>query len=163
MKQIQNADNSQGAAPKPQIGALCYRVRNGKVQFLLVTTRRSGRWVPPKGNPMNGKNARETAEIEAFEEAGAVGKIKKKCAGEFHHASKSRKSSDPALIALYPLKVKQMIGDFPERKQRRRKWFSRKKAIAIVRNPELAQVLARFEPGKAKAKARAKKAKHKND
>jgi 8-oxo-dGTP pyrophosphatase MutT (NUDIX family) len=146
MKQDKNTRNPTTSAPTPQAGALCYRVQNGKVQYLLITTRRSGKWMTPKGNMMSGKPAHKVAEIEAFEEAGALGKIKNDCVGEFVYTSKSRKSRGPTLIALYPLKVKMTLDKFPERKQRRRKWFSRKKAISMVKNKELAQILGAFDP-----------------
>jgi 8-oxo-dGTP pyrophosphatase MutT (NUDIX family) len=146
MKHTTKDQNAKTASPTAQTGALCYRLRSGKVQFLLVTTRRSGKWMTPKGNLMKGKAASEAAEIEAFEEAGAIGKIKEACVGEFLYRSKSRRSRGPALVALYPMKVKKTFDKFPERKQRRRKWFNRKKAISMVKHKELAQILASFEP-----------------
>ena len=32
-----------------QIGALCYRIANKKIKILLITSRRSKRWIMPKG------------------------------------------------------------------------------------------------------------------
>ena len=42
--------------------------------------------------------------------------------------------------------VKSLAQDFPEKKQRRRKWFSPKKAALRVSEPELARILRDFDP-----------------
>ena len=41
--------------PVPQVGAICTRMRQGKREVLLITSRDTGRWVIPKGWPMKGK------------------------------------------------------------------------------------------------------------
>ena len=40
---------------RSQFGAICYRMRKGKPQVLLITSRGTGRWVLPKGWPIDGK------------------------------------------------------------------------------------------------------------
>ena len=40
---------------RTQFAALCWRVMDGKVQILLITSRGSGRWIVPKGWPMDGQ------------------------------------------------------------------------------------------------------------
>ena len=55
-----------------QVGALCFQIipkENPKV--LLITSRRSQRWIIPKGWPIKGLKSYKVAEQEAFEEAGA--------------------------------------------------------------------------------------------
>jgi hypothetical protein len=53
MNSLQQQEIILGDAAKTdlrtQFAALCYRVKNEKVQFCLVTSRRSGRWIVPKG------------------------------------------------------------------------------------------------------------------
>ena len=39
--------------PRTQFAALCYRREGGKVKVCLVTSRRSKRWILPKGWPMH--------------------------------------------------------------------------------------------------------------
>lgn len=72
-------DRRQGA--RTQYGALCWRLKDGKPQVLLITSRRSGRWVLPKGWPMDGLSGPEAALTEAWEEAGVRGKVKPDCLG----------------------------------------------------------------------------------
>lgn len=57
-----------------QVAAVCYRVRDSQVQFLLVRTR-GGKWTFPKGGSEPGLTHAQAAALEAFEEAGVHGRI----------------------------------------------------------------------------------------
>src|ERR1039458_5649248 len=58
-----------------QVAAVCYRVRSGAIEFLLVRTRGGGRWTFPKGSAEPGLTHAQAAALEAFEEAGVHGRI----------------------------------------------------------------------------------------
>ena len=58
-----------------QVAAVCYRVRGGSIEFLLVQTRGSGRWTFPKGSAEPGLTHAQAAALEASEEAGVHGRI----------------------------------------------------------------------------------------
>jgi len=58
-----------------QVAAVCYRLRNDAIEFLLVRTRGSGRWIFPKGSAEPGLTHAQAAALEAFEEAGVHGQI----------------------------------------------------------------------------------------
>lgn len=135
---------------RTQFGALCYRIVKGKLEFLLVTSRRSGRWIVPKGWPMDGKTPFEAAAQEAWEEAGATGKIGKRSLGiySYHKCIESENLRFPCIVMLFPLKVKKLAADFPEKDQRRRIWLSAKKAAARITEPELARIVRDFDPKK---------------
>jgi 8-oxo-dGTP pyrophosphatase MutT (NUDIX family) len=68
----------QNTAPKSsgrkQVAAVCYRVHDGEIEFLLVRTRKA-RWTFPKGGVEAGLTHAESAALEALEEAGAHGRI----------------------------------------------------------------------------------------
>jgi 8-oxo-dGTP pyrophosphatase MutT (NUDIX family) len=57
-----------------QAAAVCYRMSRLHVEFLLVKTS-SGKWTFPKGRLNPGMSASESAAQEAWEEAGATGRI----------------------------------------------------------------------------------------
>src|SRR5262252_5428446 len=57
-----------------QVAAVCYRIRNRKIEFLLVQTR-GGRWTFPKGSAEPGLTPAQAAALEAFEEAGVHGRM----------------------------------------------------------------------------------------
>ncbi|AGI73141.1 NUDIX hydrolase-like protein [Octadecabacter arcticus 238] len=134
---------------RTQFAALCYRIKNEKVQFCLVTSRRSGRWIVPKGWPMNGQTPMDAAATEAFEEAGVRGKIEPRPIGVFSYYKVHSKNELPCIAVVYPLKVKNVLRTWPEHKERNRKWLSRKKAAALVDDAELSQIIMRFQPDTA--------------
>src|SRR5271165_5166609 len=57
-----------------QVAAVCYRVRGGDIEFLLVMTGK-GRWIFPKGSVEPGLTHAQAAALEAFEEAGVHGRM----------------------------------------------------------------------------------------
>ena len=133
---------------RTQFGALCYRVRKDKLQVLMITSRNRKRWIVPKGWPMDKMTPAEAAAREAFEEAGAEGKISPHCLGIYTASKAVNGDSMPFVVALYPLEVKRLHAIFPERGQRRRRWMSLKRAAQSVNNPELAQLIRSFKPVK---------------
>jgi 8-oxo-dGTP pyrophosphatase MutT (NUDIX family) len=58
-----------------QVAAVCYRIRSGQIEFLLVRTRGGKRWTFPKGSTGRGLTHAQAAALEAFEEAGVHGRI----------------------------------------------------------------------------------------
>lgn len=134
---------------RTQFGALCWRRRDGEVQVLLVTSRRGKRWIIPKGWPQHKTTPAKAAMTEAWEEAGVEGKVKPVCLGIYSY-NKDLDSGPvtPCVVAVFPLRVKKLHASYPERKQRKRKWFPLKKAIEKVDEPELAALLSHFDPNR---------------
>ena len=131
-----------------QFGALAYRVDGEEgLQILLVTSRDTGRWVVPKGNPMLHRSGAETAAEEAFEEAGVRGEIGTRPIGSFRYRKRTRLLlAVTAEVRLFPLRVEQLLEQWPERHQRRRQWFSREEAAAAVAERGLRRLILGFEP-----------------
>lgn len=135
------ADIPEGEA-RTQVAALCWRLEDGKVQVLLVTSRETGRWVMPKGWPIEGSSSPEAARAEAWEEAGVEGRVSDNCLGLYaYHKVLGPEDDVPCVVAVYPLKVKGLAEDFPERGERERRWFSPRKATQKVDEPELKELL----------------------
>jgi len=126
-----------------QTGALPWRLGpNKRIEVLLVTSRRSGRWTIPKGWPMPGKSLAEAAEQEAFEEAGVRGTIDPKPIGTFRHVKTMLVNGELEVdIVVHPLWVDRELPKWPELGQRKRKWFSAKEAAKKVHSPELAELI----------------------
>lgn len=131
---------------RTQFGALCYRLRRGKVQVLLVTSRGSKRWIVPKGWPMDSRTPAASALQEAWEEAGVVGQEDGPCLGVFTYAKDRGDDDVPCLVMLYPVAVRELAKKYPENGQRRRRWMSRKKAAKLVDEPDLARLILDFNP-----------------
>lgn len=131
--------------PTLQYGALCFRVQQKTLQILLITSRDTGRWLLPKGWPVDGLSPPEVAAREAWEEGGVVGHITDECVG---HLSYTKVLPDLSgvlcTIAVYPLKVASLAKRYPERNQRRRKWVALHKAGAMLQEPEAISLLSAF-------------------
>lgn len=132
---------------RTQFGALCYRVRKDQTQVLLVTSRQRGRWIIPKGWPVEGATPAQAAATEAFEEGGVEGKTFNICLGLYSYTKLMGDGDDlPCAVSVFPIRVKKVLDTYPEMKERRRKWFSVKKAAAQVREPELRKIIKHFDP-----------------
>lgn len=146
------------AAPAPaspaahQVAAVCVRTgTGGAMQVLLVTSRGTGRWIVPKGWPVPGKSDIESALTEAWEEAGVV----KAAAGveplgQFSYLKRAdggRNAIDEVLNAeAFLVRVKKLARTYPEKGQRRRKWFGLAAAAGLVDEPQLRAMLLRLGP-----------------
>ncbi|MGZ9719449.1 NUDIX hydrolase [Rhizobium miluonense] len=131
-----------------QYAAICYRrvPEHRTAEVLMVTSRESGRWIVPKGWPIKGKKPHEVAAIEAFEEAGVRGKVKKKPFGYFTYLKQLGDGyCVPCVVGLHLLDVEQVFQDFPEKGQRRSEWVSFIEAASRVREPELKGLLLAAE------------------
>ena len=132
---------------RTQFAALCWRVTKGKPEILLITSRGANRWIIPKGWPMSGETPGKGALTEAWEEAGVKGRAYEQSLGLFSYIKKiDRKTSIPCVAMVYPVKVSKLSKSYPEAGQRKRKWVSPKKAAALVKEPELSQILKTFDP-----------------
>jgi len=136
-----------GAEPRTQYGALCWRDHGKGLEVLLVTSRETGRWVIPKGWPIRNLTPEESAAREAWEEAGVKGSATPECLGIYSYEKGVGRPAGPrvyhpCVVAVYPLAVRQLAKTWPEAKQRKRKWFTPKKAARKVDEPELQALLA---------------------
>ena len=135
---------------RTQFAALCYRVRKDKVQVCIITSRRTKRWILPKGWPMHKQTPAQAAATEAWEEAGLTGKAYDTCLGVYTYQKVKKKQTIPVITLVYPMRVTNVHSDWPEAHQRRRRWVSLKKAAAKVTEPELKRIIASFTPAMVK-------------
>lgn len=135
-------------AERLQVAALPWRRRaDGGIEVLLITSRGTGQWIVPKGGIEAGLGPVASAAEEAWEEAGVRGRIEEKVAGAFTHM-KSREGAPPlrCRVAVYRLEVEKVARSWPERGQRKRRWFALDDAMAAVRSGELRSILADLRP-----------------
>jgi 8-oxo-dGTP pyrophosphatase MutT (NUDIX family) len=126
-----------------QYGALALRVGSrDQLEVLLLTSRGTGRWVIPKGWPMRNRTPAGTARREAFEEAGVKGELwSKKPIGSFRYMKRDEDFAGEILVQVFVLGVEQQKKDWPEKDERRVRWFSLRQAAALVKERELAKLL----------------------
>lgn len=134
---------------RQQYAALCFRyLPDGSgIQILVVTSRDSGRWIIPKGWPMKGKKPHQAAAIEAFQEAGVRGKVKKAPVGYYTYL-KMLDDGDvvPCIVDVYQIEVTEISGRFKEKAERTLAWVSPDEAARRVREIELKSLLVEFVP-----------------
>jgi hypothetical protein len=129
-----------------QSGAIPYTFVDGRAVFLIITSRRTGRWIFPKGSAIEGKTAWEVAAHEAFEGAGVEGEIETAPIGAYRDVKTDGRLRTPIEVELYPLRVVREIEDWPEKHSRNRRWADLSDAerlLAIPRAAELAALLTR--------------------
>ncbi len=131
-----------------QYAALCFRRTAGqKPQVLLITSRGTGRWIPPKGWPIEGLSPAESAAQEALEEAGVTGQTYPAALGRYkYNRLKDRDKKKSSEAYIFALRVTAHRSDFKEKGQRRIQWFDQKTAALLVREPKLRQIIADFDP-----------------
>ncbi|MGN6514381.1 MAG: NUDIX hydrolase [Rhizomicrobium sp.] len=136
-----------------QYAALPWREGAGGLEFLLITTRRTRRWIVPKGWPMDGRAPSATAAREALEEAGVAGEVSEKPIGAYRYF-KERKSGEllPCKVDVFALKVKLQRKTWAEKDMRELRWCSLNEALACVGEPGLRQIIARFAAAFARVK-----------
>jgi 8-oxo-dGTP pyrophosphatase MutT (NUDIX family) len=133
---------------RAQFAALCWRVKNDKVQICLTTSRTRKRWIIPKGWPMHKQTPANAAATEAYEEAGVSGEAFDVCIGVYTYNNPSKVDNAPIITMVYPIHVTHVHSKYPEKHQRRRKWFSVEKASRKLSEPALKQIVASFNPKK---------------
>ena len=125
-----------------QVGALALRIGdNGAPEVLLVTSRETRRWVIPKGWPMKGKKNWEAAATEAKEEAGIVGKPRKKPIGEYLYFKRRAAHFDLCKVEVYLLDVEKRVSSYKEQGQRETRWFPLDEAADLVDEQGLSALL----------------------
>ena len=128
--------------PRLQVGALPIRAaEDGSAQILLVTTRSIRRWTIPKGWPIKGLKAHLAAGREAFEEAGAVGKSRKRAVGRYLYWKRKETNFEMCKVRMFLIDVQGVLDDWPEKQERQRRWFSIVDASDLVEEPGLKAAL----------------------
>lgn len=111
-----------------QVAAVCYRVRDATIEFLLIRTRGSGRWTFPKGSAEVGLTHAQAAALEAFEEAGVHGRIEEAAFAQYcrkrgaERKSSSRSARKEFAVNAHLCEVLRLSA--PKESNRNRTWFS---------------------------------------
>jgi len=143
-----------------QYAALPYRIGRAGPEILLITSRDSGRWIIPKGWPIAGMTASQSAAREALEEAGVTGRIGAKSIGRYSYDKRlADNTTRLCTVEVFPLKVSKQRDAWPEQHQRRREWLRVEEAWERVSEIELRPLIRtwrkRLISGPARRQARA--------
>ena len=136
-----------------QFGAIPYRRTDDGLAFLLVTSRRTGRWIFPKGGRIAWLSPAACAAQEAYEEAGVEGTVAAEAIGSYRGIKLRGGGEAEIEVEMFPLEVEIVLEDWPERGQRRRRWAGLEETCILISEPglvglvrKLAEQLARAAP-----------------
>lgn len=135
--------------PRRQIAALPWRLAETGPEVCLVTTRETRRWTVPKGWPMKRLTARAAARAEAEEEAGVTGRIAKAPIGVYTYWKRQIDRFDFVRVEVFPLRVTGQLLEWKEKGEREVRWMRPADAALLVEEPDLASLLAGFQPAEA--------------
>jgi 8-oxo-dGTP pyrophosphatase MutT (NUDIX family) len=141
-----------GKRPGRQCAALPFVWDGGELRVLLVTSRETRRWVLPKGWMEKRLSPHALAAKEALEEAGVLGEVERRPVGRYDYLKRGpRDRVTPCSVRVFPLRVERLLDDWPERRQRQRRWFSPAEAAAAVEEGGLVALLLRLAVPRAEA------------
>src|SRR5437868_1227861 len=106
-----------------QVAAICYRMRRGTIEFLLVKTR-GGRWIFPKGSAEPGLSNAQAAALEAFEEAGVHGRIEEAAFARYARRKPARRGSPAVEVTTHAHLCRVSELEAPSEPDRNPTWFS---------------------------------------
>lgn len=128
-----------------QIAALPLRLgTSGVPELLLVTSRGTKRWIIPKGGRMKGLKDHEAAAVEAAEEAGVRGPVRKKPGGFYTYWRRADRDFRLTKVDVFVLKVEGEAEHWKEIGQRERRWVDVLMGADLVDEPELSSLSVRL-------------------
>jgi 8-oxo-dGTP pyrophosphatase MutT (NUDIX family) len=129
---------------REQVAAVCYRLQNRKIEFLLVQTR-GGRWTFPKGSAEPGLTHAQAAALEAFEEAGVHGRMEEASFARYvrcKRASGRRAGAIEFIVHAHLCEVLWLAP--PQEANRNPSWFSPERAKRKLREDRKGMDSAEF-------------------
>jgi 8-oxo-dGTP pyrophosphatase MutT (NUDIX family) len=108
------------------------------LRILLVSSRRSGEWIVPKGVVERSLSPEASAMKEAREEAGILGRISGGELGRYRFA----KWEGICTVALYPMEILRVLDTWDEKAERERVLLPPNEALAAIANPDLKRLVS---------------------
>lgn len=127
-----------------QSAVVAYRLDADHPKVMMITSRSRQRWVLPKGHICEGQRARTAAANEAFEEAGVRGRLARRKIGTYLYKKPDEAEDRRYKVKVFPMEVDRVADDWPEMRERERKWMNFPAAVNAVNEPELKVLLRDF-------------------
>ncbi len=121
-----------------EIGAFPFTVKKGKLMIMIITNCSGRAWILPKGQPEADKRDAQVAHLEAFEEAGVVGRQ------NISRRHKNFKRKDGGVLNVYPFRIRKILSTWPEKNVRKRSLVSGKEALSLVTRKEPVNAITYF-------------------
>jgi 8-oxo-dGTP pyrophosphatase MutT (NUDIX family) len=129
-------------------GALPFRLAaDATPEILLIRRRGRDNWSIPKGRLMVFRSAHDSARIEAKEEAGVLGRVRREALGSYLHvkgAGTDGRRSEAVEVIVFLLEVEEVTASWREMDQRERQWVRPDEAAELVSSSHLRTIIASF-------------------
>jgi 8-oxo-dGTP pyrophosphatase MutT (NUDIX family) len=109
-------------------------------KIVLITARKSDRWIIPKGYVEKGMSPAESAAKEALEEAGVIGRVHHEEIGSFDF----RKWGGRYSVQVFPLYIETMLEEWDEMHVRKRAVVTCAEAVEMLHHKDLKEMIAAF-------------------
>ncbi|ASJ76362.1 NUDIX hydrolase [Granulosicoccus antarcticus] len=110
-----------------------------KCKIYLITSREQGQWIIPTGKLEKNLSNRQVARLEAFEEAGILGKLDEQFKVQVQLQSPRGKKKRKTTVFL--LHVKRILNQWPEKDERKRKSISIESYVKTLSDKKLKRKL----------------------
>ncbi len=138
------AEDDRGPVPDyffTQSAVLPYRLVDGRVQVLLIASRKGTRWVIPKGVKEPELSLRDSAAKEALEEAGVRGELDAEPIGSYEYA----KWGGVCSVAVFPMAVSESVPESEwEESHRERQWITPEAAKELIDERALRKLVGKL-------------------
>ena len=127
-----------------QSSVIPYRLNEGVVEILVISSSKKKHLVVPKGISDPGLTPQQSAAKEAMEEAGAEGEVSTEPLGSYHYPKWGASCS----VEVYAMKVTKMIDESEwQERHRGRSWVTPEEAAARLKQRELAPMVDKLAAG----------------
>ncbi|MDC7127340.1 MAG: hypothetical protein PQJ46_17385 [Spirochaetales bacterium] len=109
-----------------EIGTIPYIIKDGEIKVVIITSRKSGQWIFPKGQPEKDLSSDKVALMEAKEEAGIEGEITAPPI-----IVPYTKGENVINMKSFPIKIDKLCKTWEESKERKRKLVSIEEALEL--------------------------------
>ena len=117
-----------------QSSVIPYRLKDGRVEIMVILSSKKKHWVVPKGIKEPGLSPQVSAAHEAFEEAGVEGQVDEAPIGSYRY----QKWGAECVVDVYPMAVQRVIPEQEwEERHRGRQWVSPEQAAEHLNQPQL--------------------------
>jgi phosphohistidine phosphatase len=117
-----------------QSSVIPYRINNGQLEILIISSSKNKHWVVPKGIADPGHSLQDSARKEAWEEAGVEGDVAEDAVGTYSY----HKWGATCHVTVYPMAVTRQLPEAKwEERHRGRKWVSPTGAATLLKQDEL--------------------------
>lgn len=117
-----------GPRPVEQSCVVPYRMTETGIEFALITSRNTGRWIVPKGTVEPNMTPAASAAKEALEEAGLLGETGPQPLGEYFYSKFGRVYR----VEIYPFLVTRQLDEWDEKSFRKRQWVGTADALSRI-------------------------------